>query len=171
VAYFLLRLWLSDPPVESNKAASRVAGFLEARKADNSKYFADTDMWNSNSVSKPSLLPNRLLLLAFPPELRSLHSSTEVLVGTLNVSFKATAKCGCICSNNLLLMLSSGTAFKSPNGSQYLLKSGSSAATSSSTLLVTRNNGFSATLPNKKRNEKEEIARLSNHSPTMLPRH
>jgi hypothetical protein len=90
-------------------------------------------------------------------------------MGTLNVSFKATAKCGCMCSNNLLLMLSSGTAFKSPNGWQYLLNSGSSAATSSSALFVTWNNGVSATLPNN-RNEKK-IALLSNHSPTMLPRH
>lgn len=42
--YFLLFLRLSRPPVESNKEASKVAGFLDARKAEMRRYFAEVDI-------------------------------------------------------------------------------------------------------------------------------
>lgn len=85
MAYFLLRLWLSDPPVESNKAASSVAGFLEARKADNSKYFADGHVelqFSRQSIPTADLsfttsLPTRNVALAF---IHISHGNTECLV-------------------------------------------------------------------------------------------
>mgnify|MGYP001799070050 CR=1 FL=1 len=42
--YFLFLLRLSRPPVESNSDASSVAGFLEARKSEIRRYFAEIDI-------------------------------------------------------------------------------------------------------------------------------
>lgn len=42
--YFLFRFPLLKPPVESNKDASSVAGFFEARKAQIRRYLAQADI-------------------------------------------------------------------------------------------------------------------------------
>lgn len=91
--YFLFLLQLLEPPVESNIDASRVAGFLEARKAEIRRYFADVDIWNSKS-SKSGESPN---LRALPLRLAfSLLTSPleEGLEEILNASFREGMICG-----------------------------------------------------------------------------
>lgn len=90
VSYFLLRLRLLEPPVESKREASRVAGFLEARNAEIRRYFAAVDMWRSIS-SEDSQAPN---FLAFPfcqvsPLLAEVPEDGWGM--TLNISFRDSA--------------------------------------------------------------------------------
>lgn len=144
MAYFLFLLRLLEPPLESKSAASRVAGFLEARNAETRRYLADTDIWISSSFV--TSFPRSLFIFPLLLELTSLLTSADDQDGMLTTTFSEAAKCGCRQSNNFRFMPSSGTRPRSFSGSQYLLNNGLNAIASSSTLLVILENGFKTTL-------------------------
>lgn len=143
ITNYLFRFLLLEPPVESNMDASRVAGFLEARKAQIRRYFAQADMWKSISL-EDSLTPT---FLAMPLHLFVLaEASEDSLLSTLNVSFRDGPICGWRWENNFLFISSFGTMPKSSSGSQYIWYNDENAVNNSSTCRVTRQNGLNTTL-------------------------
>lgn len=148
--YFRFLFRLSIPPIESKREASRVAGFLEARNADRRRYFAEVDIWKSNS-SISAQTPNFLLLLFFFVSLFD-SAAGEDWDETLNTSFREGAICGWRWENNRLFISSLGTTPKSCKGSQYFWNNGKKAVDNSSTLLVILQKGLSTTLFNEKEN-------------------
>lgn len=148
----------AEPPRESKNDASRVAGFLEARKAEIRRYFAEVDMWKCNS-SESSQVPTFLLLPLGSLSL-VLSAPKEDWLRTLNVSFRKRDIWGWRLLNNFLFRSSLGTIARSFRGLQYSTNNGEKMADNSSNLLVILQNGLSTTLSNKQMQKQVRLKKI-----------